>query len=91
MLDRWYKIAVIIASAVIIVSAIVGPGIGGVFWLARLDNDVANLQEDVTELQEDVATILSILQTMAEQTPEIRADLDNHTHGDDGRTQFDGR
>ena len=40
MLDRWYKISTIGVAVVIIVSAIVGPSIGGIIWLDRLDRDV---------------------------------------------------
>lgn len=109
MLDRRYKISTIGVAAVIIVSAIIGPSIGGIIWLDRLDRDVsdlkenvgqlkenvAQLQEDVAELQEDVgqlqqgqAAMLQILQTLADEIPEIRSDLQNHTHDADGRAQL---
>ncbi len=95
MLDRWYKIAAIAASAIIIVSAIVGPGIAGIFWLARLDNDVADLQKDVTELQEDVeklqqgqAAILEILQTLSDNMTVNQTNLRNHTHDSNGGAQL---
>ena len=95
MLDRWYKISTIGVAVVIIVSAIVGPSIGGIIWLDRLDRDVAQLQEDVGQLQEDVAelqkgqaAILQLLRTLADENPEIRSDLRNHTHDADGRAQL---
>ena len=88
MLDRWYKISTIGVAAVIIVSAIIGPSIGGIIWLDRLDRDVAQLQEDVAELQKGQAAILQILRTLADENPEIRSDLRNHTHDADGRAQL---
>lgn len=57
MLDRWYKISTIGVAAVIIVSAIIAPSIGGIIWLDRLDRDVSDLKEDVGQLQEDVAKL----------------------------------
>jgi uncharacterized membrane protein (DUF106 family) len=98
MLDRWYKTTAILVGIVIIVSAIVGPTIGGIYWLVQLDRDVADLQEEVTELQTNVvelqrgqAVMLEILQKLADDIPEIRADLGNHTHDANGRAQFAGR
>lgn len=109
MLDRWYKISTIGVAAVIIVSAIIGPSIGGIIWLDRLDRDVSDLKENVAQLQEDVgqlqkdvgqlqedvgqlqegqAAMLQILQTLADEIPEIRSDLQNHTHNSDGRAQL---
>ena len=109
MLDRWYKIATIVAALVIIVSAVVGPSVGAIFWLARLDIDVAGLQKDVTDLQRDVADLqkdvaelqqnvaelqrgqavmLDILQRLADDIPELRSELRNHTHDANGRVQL---
>ena len=88
MLDRWYKISTIGVAVVIIVSAIVGPSIGGIIWLDRLDRDVAQLQEDVAELQKGQAAILQLLRTLADENPEIWSDLRNHTHDADGRAQL---
>ena len=102
MLDRWYKISTIGVAAVIIVSAIIGPSIGGIIWLDRLDRDVSDLKEDVAQLQENVAQLqedvaqlqqgqvamLQILRTLADEIPEIRSDLQNHTHNSDGRAQL---
>lgn len=112
VLERWYKTTAILVGVVIIVSAIVGPTIGGIYWLVQVERDVADLQEDVAQLQEDVAQLqkdvaqlqedvaelqrgqaimLEILQRLADDIPEIRADLENHTHSDDGRAQIVGR
>ena len=102
MLDRWYKIAVTAAALVIIVSAVLGPAIGMVFWLAQLDRDVTDLQTDVTDLQTDVtelqtdvaelqrgqAVMLDILRTLADDIPAVREGLSNHTHDADGRVQL---
>ena len=90
MLDRWYKVATIAIAVVAIVSAIVGPSIGGIYWLARLDHDVTELQKDVAELQKGQEAILEILRELADDMPEIRADLNNHTHNSDGQAQFTG-
>ena len=57
MLDHRYKITAVAAALVIIVSAVLGPTIGMVFWLAQLDRDVADLQTDVTDLQIDVTEL----------------------------------
>lgn len=98
MLESWYKTTAILVGIVIIVSAIVGPTIGGIYWLVQVDRDVADLKTEVAELQSDVAELqrgqtimLDILQKLADDIPEIRADLDNHVHGDDGQAQFVGR
>ena len=97
MLDRWYKVATIAIAVVAIVSAIVGPTIGGIYWLAQLDSDVTRLQTEVKELKTDIAelqkgqeAILEILRELADDMPEIRADLNNHTHNSDGQAQFTG-
>ena len=57
MLDHWYKITAVAAALVIIVSAVLGPTIGMVFWLAQLDRDVTDLQTDVADLQTDVTEL----------------------------------
>lgn len=95
MLNRWYQIFGIAAATVVIIATVAGPSIGGIFWLARLDRDVAELQKDVTELQTDVdelqrgqEIILDILQNLANEMPELRNDLDKHIHDPDGGTQF---
>ena len=95
MLDRWYKIAVTAAALVIIVSAVLGPTIGMVFWLAQLNRDVTDLQTDVAELQTDVAELqrgqavmLDILRTLADDIPAVREGMSNHTHDADGRVQL---
>ena len=95
MLESWYKTTAILVGIVIIVSAIVGPTIGGIYWLVQVERDVAELQEEVAELQSDVAELrrgqtimLEILQKLADDLPEIRANLNSHTHGDDGRVQL---
>ena len=95
MLDRWYKIAVTAAALVIIVSAVLGPAIGMVFWMAQLDRDVTDLRTDVAELQTDVAELqrgqaimLDILRTLADDIPAVREGLSNHTHDADGRVQL---
>ena len=104
MLDSFYKTTVIVAGIAIIVSAIVGPTIGGIFWLARLDTDVAEVRTDVAQLQKDVAQLqkdvaelqrgqavmLDILRTLADEMSEMRADLDSHIHNEDGLAQFVG-
>ena len=105
MPESWYKTTAILVGIVIIVSAIVGPTIGGIYWLVQVDRDVADLKTEVAELQSDVAELqtnvaelqrgqaimLDILQKLAEEIPEMRADLNNHTHSEDGRAQFVGR
>ena len=88
MLERWYKTTAILVGIVIIVSAIVGPTIGGIYWLVQLERDVSDLQDEVAELKKGQAIMLEILRKLADDMPEIRADLDNHTHGDDGKVQL---
>ncbi len=109
MLERWAKIAVIASAVVIVASAIIGPSIGGIFWLARLDSDVGRLQDDVRQMQSDVGqlqsdvgqlqsdveqlqegqrAILDILERLADDIPEIRANVADHTHDSDGRARF---
>ena len=102
MLDNWAKIATIAAAIVIIVSAIIGPTIAGIFWLAMLDNDVRQLQTDVEQLQTDVAQmkldikqiqdnqqiIIEILRELSGDVQEIKADLISHAHDPDGRTRL---
>ena len=102
MLDRWAKIAAIAAAAVIVASAIIGPSIGGIYWLARLDSDVGRLQQDVQQMQADIGqlqsdveqlqegqrAILDILERLADDIPEIRANVAGHTHDSDGRARF---
>ena len=97
MLDRFYKITAIVAGIAIIVSAVIGPTIGGIYWLTRLEADVTKLQDDVADLQKDVAELqsgqavmLDILRTLAEDIPEVRADLNSHIHNEDGLAQFVG-
>ena len=111
MLDRFYKITAIVAGIAIIVSAVVGPTIAGIYWLTRLEADVTKLQEDVADLQNHVAELqsdvaglqsdvtglqrgqtvmLDILRTLADEMPEVRADLDSHIHNEDGLAQFVG-
>ena len=97
MLDRFYKITAIVAGIAIIVSAVVGPTIAGIYWLTRLEADVTKLQEDVADLQNHVvelqrgqAVMLDILRTLADEIPEVRTDLDNHIHNEDGLAQFVG-
>lgn len=104
MLDRFYKITAIVAGIAIIVSAVIGPTIGGIYWLTRLEADVTKLQDEVSKLQTDVAALqsnvaelqrgqavmLDILRTLAEDIPEVRADLNSHIHNEDGLAQFVG-
>ena len=102
MLERWAKVAVIASAVVIVASAIIGPTIGGIYWLARLDSDVGRLQDDVRQMQSDVGqlqsdveqlqegqrAILDILERLADDMPEIRANVAGHTHDSDGRARF---
>ena len=87
MLDRWYKIAAIVASVVVIMSAIVGPSIAGLVWAIRLDSDVANLQSDVDRLQADMAEVKENQRLILESVNRIEAALISHTHDADGRAQ----
>ena len=88
MLGRWYKTTAILVGIVLIVSAIVGPTIGGIYWLVQLERVVSDLQEEVAELQRGQAIMLEILQNLADDIPEVRSDLNNHTHGADGQVQL---
>ena len=95
MLDNWAKIATIAAAIVIIMTAIVGPTIAGIFWLAMLDNDVRQLQTDVAQMKLDIKQIqdnqqiiIEILRELSADVQEIKADLIGHTHDPDGRTRL---
>ena len=56
--------------------------------VAQLQENVAQLQEDVAQLQQGQVAMLQILRTLADEIPEIRSDLQNHTHNADGRAQL---
>ena len=93
-LDRWYKIAAIVASVVVITSAIVGPSVAGLIWAIRLDfdvadlrTDVANLQSDVDRLQADMTEVKENQRLILESVNRIETALINHTHDADGRAQ----
>ncbi len=86
----------------IIVSAIAGPSVGAIFWLARLDSDVGllrydvgllrydvgQLQSDVGRLQEGQRQIIEILQRLENGVSEIRVNLAGHTHDSSGQAQL---
>ena len=102
MLDQWVKITAIAAASVIVVSAIIGATIGGIFWLVRLDSDVRELKTDVGQLHTDVAQmkldikqiqdnqqiIIEILRELSADVQESEADLIGHTHDPDGRARL---
>jgi len=95
MLDNWAKIATIAAAIVIIMTAIVGPTIAGIFWLAMLDNDVRQLQTDVAQMKLDIEQIqdnqqiiIEILRELSADVQKSEADLIGHTHDADGRTRL---
>ena len=95
MLDNWAKIATIAAAIVIIMSAIIGPTIAGIFWLAMLDNDVRQLQTDVAQMKSDIEQIqdnqqiiIEILRELSADVQKSEADLIGHTHDPDGRTRL---
>ena len=95
MLDNWAKIATIAAAIVIIMSAIIGPTIAGIFWLAMLDNDVRQLQTDVAQMKSDIEqiqdnqqVIIEILRELSADVQKSEADLIGHTHDPDGRTRL---
>ena len=95
MLDNWAKIATIAAAIVIIMTAIVGPTIAGIFWLAMLDNDVRQLQTDVAQMKLDIEQIqdnqqiiIEILRELSADVQKSEADLIGHTHDPDGRTRL---
>ena len=75
MLDRWYKIAVIAASAVVIAATITAPSIGGIFWLAQLNHEVETLHQDVAELQTDVAELQTDVAELQTDVAELQRDV----------------
>ena len=75
MLDNWYKIAGIAVAVVIMIATVVGPSVGGIFWLARLDSDVKRLQTDVERLQTDVEQLQSDMSGVREDIADVKADM----------------
>ena len=75
MLDRWSKIAAIAVAVVIIASAIIGPGVGGIFWLARLEYEVEGLQSDVGQLQTDVGQLKSDVGQLQSDVTKLQSDV----------------
>ena len=75
MLDHWYKITAVAAALVIIVSAVLGPTIGMVFWLAQLDRDVTDLQTDVADLQTDVTDLQTDVTELQTDVAELQTDV----------------
>ena len=75
MLERWYKIAGIAVAVVIVLSAVWGPSVGGIFWLAQLDSDVERLQEDVEQLQSDVEQLQSDVEQLQSDVGEMKEDI----------------
>ncbi len=81
MLDRWAKVATIAAPVVFVVAAIIAPGIGGIFWLARLDSDVSHLQADVTEVQADVTQLQLDVGQLQLDVGQLQLDVAQIRHG----------
>ncbi len=75
MLDRWAKIAGIAAAVTIIVSAIAGPSVGAIFWLARLDSDVGLLRYEVDQLQSDVGDLQSDVGQLQSDVGQLQSDV----------------
>lgn len=96
MLDRWSKIATIAVAVLLIVSAVVGPTIGGVVWLAQMNYDVKGLQVDmdkaraeIEQLQTDVVQLQADVQQIQENQQAILDILERIENG--AASQADGR
>ena len=75
MLDQWVKITAIAAASVIIVSAIIGATMGGIFWLVRLDSDVRELKTDVGQLQTDVGQLQTDVGQLQIDVAQMKLDI----------------
>ena len=75
MLDRWYKIAAIVASLVVITSAVVGPSIAGLIWAIRVDFDVVDLRSDVADLQTDVSDLQTDVADLRTDVSDLQTDV----------------
>ena len=82
MLDRWSKIATIALAVILVLSAVVGPTIGGVVWLAQMNYDVKGLQVDmdkarseIGQLQMDVGQLQTDFQQLKTDVQQLQTDV----------------
>ena len=75
MLDRWSKVATIAVAVLLIVSAVVGPTIGGVVWLAQMNYDVKALQTNMDKVRAEIGQVQTDFGQMQTDFQQMQTDF----------------